>query len=66
MLAIDVGTGGYLAQVGHRMRSACLEEGVLLRPLGNVLYALPPLRTSDESLERIVSAMRAAVLAAGS
>jgi adenosylmethionine---8-amino-7-oxononanoate aminotransferase len=65
MLALDVGTGGYLSEVVHRMRAACLEEGVLLRPLGNVLYALPPLRTSDESLERIVSAMRAAVQAAG-
>ena len=66
LLALDVGTGGYLAEVGSRMRAACVEKGVLLRPLGNVLYALPPLCTSDESLARIVDAMRAAVLAAKS
>ncbi|MBO0697039.1 MAG: adenosylmethionine--8-amino-7-oxononanoate transaminase [Zavarzinella sp.] len=64
VLALDVGSGGYLADVGRRMRAACLDHGVLLRPLGNVLYALPPLRTSDASLDRIVTAMRAAILAA--
>ena len=63
MLAIDAGTGGYLAEVGRRMRAACVERGVLLRPLGNVLYALPPLCTSDDSLGRIVEAMRAAAVA---
>lgn len=61
MLAIDVGTGGYLAEVGRRMRAVAVEAGVLLRPLGNVLYALPPLCTCDESLARIVEAMRAAI-----
>ena len=62
---MDVGSGGYLADVGRRMRAACIDRGVLLRPLGNVLYAMPPLCTSDESLDRIVAAMRAAILAAG-
>jgi adenosylmethionine-8-amino-7-oxononanoate aminotransferase len=42
------------------MRRTCLEHGVLLRPLGNVLYALPPLCTSDESLARIAGALTAA------
>ena len=53
--------GGYLAAVGRRMRQRCLEDGVFLRPLGNVLYALPPLRASEASLERIAVALRAAV-----
>jgi adenosylmethionine-8-amino-7-oxononanoate aminotransferase len=67
ILALDVGErAGYLADVAPRMRAVCLERNVLLRPLGNVLYALPPLCTSDESLARIAEAMRAAVLAAGS
>ena len=30
---------------------------MLLRPLGNVLYTLPPYCTSRESLERIAAAM---------
>ena len=42
--------GGYLADVGAALRRACLERGVLLRPLGNVLYAMPPLCTSTDSL----------------
>ncbi|QVL32614.1 adenosylmethionine--8-amino-7-oxononanoate transaminase [Telmatocola sphagniphila] len=45
--------GGYLAEVGRKLRQICLEEGVLLRPLGNVLYALPPYCTSEDSLARI-------------
>ena len=50
--------GGYLADVGQRMRRACLEDGVLLRPLGSVLYAMPPLLTSRESLEQIAFTMK--------
>jgi adenosylmethionine-8-amino-7-oxononanoate aminotransferase len=58
--------GGYLATIGDAMRQRALERGVFLRPLGNVLYAMPPLCTSDESLARIADAMRAAVLLHGS
>ncbi|QDU21100.1 adenosylmethionine--8-amino-7-oxononanoate transaminase [Urbifossiella limnaea] len=57
--------GGYLADVGRAMRLAALERGVLLRPLGNVLYALPPLCTSDDSLARIADAMVHAVRSCG-
>ncbi|MFO0804259.1 MAG: adenosylmethionine--8-amino-7-oxononanoate transaminase [Gemmataceae bacterium] len=56
--------GGYLAEAGTAMRRAALEEGVLLRPLGNVLYAMPPFCTSNESLERISVAMERAVAVA--
>jgi len=67
ILALDVGApDGYLAEVAPRMRVACLKKDVLLRPLGDVLYALPPLGTSDDSLAQIVDAMRAAIVAAGS
>jgi adenosylmethionine-8-amino-7-oxononanoate aminotransferase len=53
--------GGYLAEAGAKMREICLEHGVLLRPLGSVIYALPPFCTSDDSLQRIADAMSAAV-----
>jgi adenosylmethionine-8-amino-7-oxononanoate aminotransferase len=60
--AIELDTpGGYLSEVGARMRRTCREHGVLLRPLGNVLYALPPLCTSRESLEQIAAAMSNAI-----
>ncbi len=35
-------TGGYLDQLGPRLTAAFLERGLLLRPLGNVLYVMPP------------------------
>jgi adenosylmethionine-8-amino-7-oxononanoate aminotransferase len=59
-IELDV-SGGYLADVGRHLRRSCLEDGVLLRPLGSVLYAMPPLCTSQESRERIARAMLRAV-----
>jgi adenosylmethionine-8-amino-7-oxononanoate aminotransferase len=57
--------GGYLADVGPRMRKRALEGGVLLRPLGSVLYAMPPFCTADASLRQIASAMIEAVESLG-
>ena len=34
--------GGYLDQVGPRLASAFLEKGLLIRPLGNLVYFMPP------------------------
>ena len=50
--------GGYLAEIGPAIRQKALELGVLLRPLGNVVYAMPPLCTSDESLASIADAIK--------
>jgi adenosylmethionine-8-amino-7-oxononanoate aminotransferase len=33
---------GYLDDIGPRLTRAFLERGLLLRPLGNVLYLMPP------------------------
>jgi adenosylmethionine-8-amino-7-oxononanoate aminotransferase len=55
--------GGYLADAGRKMRLKAHEMDVLLRPLGSVLYAMPPFCTSPSSLERIAEAMHAAVKA---
>ncbi|MBA4066647.1 MAG: adenosylmethionine--8-amino-7-oxononanoate transaminase [Isosphaera sp.] len=57
--------GGYLAAVGPRVRQLAVDRGVLLRPLGSVVYALPPLCTSDASLDRILDAITAACGAVG-
>lgn len=63
LVAMEVeAQGGYLADVAHRLRRHCLDQGVLLRPLGNVLYALPPFCTSSASLERIARAIAGAVV----
>lgn len=50
--------GGYLADMAPRLRKAAIERGVLLRPLGNVLYAMPPACTSEEESVKIAQAMR--------
>ncbi|HZF10976.1 MAG TPA: adenosylmethionine--8-amino-7-oxononanoate transaminase [Thermoanaerobaculia bacterium] len=40
--------GGYLDAQGPRLAAEALARGVLLRPLGNILYILPPLVITDE------------------
>jgi adenosylmethionine-8-amino-7-oxononanoate aminotransferase len=40
-------SGGYLDQVGPTLAAAFLERGLLLRPLGNVLYFMPPYVISE-------------------
>jgi adenosylmethionine-8-amino-7-oxononanoate aminotransferase len=43
------GVGGYLDRLGPYLAAAFLERGLLLRPLGNVLYFMPPyVITPDE------------------
>jgi adenosylmethionine-8-amino-7-oxononanoate aminotransferase len=60
--AVEVNApGGYLATVSRHLRCRCLEHGVLVRPLGSVLYAMPPFCTSEGSLERVAYAFTQAV-----
>jgi len=51
----------YLGAIAPVLREEALRHDVFLRPLGNVLYAMPPYCASRESLERIATAMQAAV-----
>jgi len=63
MVAFDL-TGedsGYLSARGPKLRGVAREKGALLRPLGNVVYALPPACTSEEECATISSAMLAMV-----
>ena len=58
---LDLGPQSYLNPVGKELQRLCLEQGVYLRPLGNVVYLLPPLRINDSQLERCYAAIEAAV-----
>ena len=51
------GDSGYLAGDPATLRRRAVELGVLLRPLGNVLYAMPPACTTDQEADRIAAAM---------
>jgi adenosylmethionine-8-amino-7-oxononanoate aminotransferase len=43
--------GGYLDGIGPRLSAAFLDRGLLLRPLGNVLYFMPPYVITDDEAE---------------
>lgn len=47
------GSGGYFAAAKKDLTQEAIKHGVLLRPLGSVLYAMPPLSTTNEQLEKI-------------
>jgi adenosylmethionine---8-amino-7-oxononanoate aminotransferase len=49
------GAVGYLDQIGPRLSSAFLERGLLLRPLGNVLYFMPPYVITDDEVDWVIS-----------
>ncbi|HVI58181.1 MAG TPA: adenosylmethionine--8-amino-7-oxononanoate transaminase [Luteimonas sp.] len=51
-------------RVGLRAYRAALERGVLLRPLGDVLYWMPPYCIDDEQLTLLAGTTRAAIDAA--
>ena len=63
--AIDlrVAQPSYLHQAGQQIQRACMEEGVFVRPLGHVLYLLPPLSMNDTQLEQCYGALGKAVQA---
>lgn len=50
--ALEIGGGdeGYLSPIGPRLAEFALERGVLLRPLGNVVYLMPPYAATAEDL----------------
>lgn len=47
------GTPGYLSEIGRELSAFAIESGVLLRPLGNVAYVLPPYCISGDELSRV-------------
>lgn len=49
---------GYLSEIGRELASFAIGEGVLLRPLGNVAYCLPPYCTSNDEIARVYSTLQ--------
>jgi len=46
--------GGYLDDLGPRLTQAFLDRNILLRPLGNVLYFMPPYVLTDDEFALLV------------
>jgi adenosylmethionine---8-amino-7-oxononanoate aminotransferase len=52
---------GYLSTMRDRLYAFFIDRGVLLRPLGNVLYVLPPYVISPADLQRIYDVIGEAI-----
>ncbi|MBX3315189.1 MAG: adenosylmethionine--8-amino-7-oxononanoate transaminase [Actinobacteria bacterium] len=46
---------------GRRVSAGCVDRGVLIRPLGDVVVLMPPLTTTAEEIDRIVDALVASI-----
>ena len=56
---IEGGAASYLSAIAPRLMGFCRERGVLLRPLGNTVYVMPPYCIDDADLETIYEAVEA-------
>src|SRR5208282_1682327 len=52
---------GYLSSLRPKLYGFFLEHGVLLRPLGNVVYVLPPYVIAPEELHRVYDVIQEAI-----
>jgi len=49
---------GYLADIGPRLGAAFLERDLLLRPLGNIVYFMPPYAITEIQTEWALEQIR--------
>ena len=47
---VKTDSSGYGAAVGATLKAMLMEQGLLLRPLGNVVYLIPPYCIADQEL----------------
>ena len=55
---VTSGAQGYLNPAGKVLRGLVRDKGVLIRPLGDVVYLLPPLCISDAQLDQCYAALQ--------
>ncbi|MBF8962793.1 adenosylmethionine--8-amino-7-oxononanoate transaminase [Pontibacter sp. FD36] len=55
ILAVEFEADGtsYFNKLGDTLYSFALEQGVILRPLGNIIYVIPPYCITDEQLDQV-------------
>ena len=56
-LDLDVPDPGYLAGLGPKLTAFFLERGLLLRPLGNTIYVMPPYCVTADDLDLVYDAI---------
>ncbi|MEH2510441.1 adenosylmethionine-8-amino-7-oxononanoate aminotransferase [Nitrobacteraceae bacterium AZCC 1564] len=57
-LDIVAGDAGYMADIGPRLYRGFLDRGLLVRPLGNTVYIMPPYCSTADELDRVYDAIR--------
>jgi adenosylmethionine-8-amino-7-oxononanoate aminotransferase len=53
---------GYLQHKGSSIAARLLEQGIFIRPLGNVIYLMPPYCITREELEGVYAALKTAIM----
>lgn len=61
----DRGESGYLSDIAPRLRQHCLDKDVLLRPLGNTVYLMPPYCIEEAQLAHIGNVLTDGIAAIG-
>jgi adenosylmethionine---8-amino-7-oxononanoate aminotransferase len=59
-MELKASDAGYLSKLGPKLQSHFRDAGVLLRPLGNTIYVLPPYCVTTDDLEAIYDAIETA------
>ncbi len=60
ILSVEINTGqeaSYEHDIKHFLYDFFIKKGILLRPLGNIIYVFPPYIITDQELEKIYSAI---------
>jgi adenosylmethionine---8-amino-7-oxononanoate aminotransferase len=64
-LDLAAAPGGYLSQVATELKPFFLARGILLRPLGNTIYVMPPYCITRDDLSAVYDAIAASADAFG-
>ena len=56
-LELEARDGGYLAGIGPKLQAFFNGRNLLLRPLGNTIYVMPPYCVTTEDLDEIYGAI---------
>jgi adenosylmethionine-8-amino-7-oxononanoate aminotransferase len=59
IFAFELDNAAHAAAIRKKM----LEAGVLIRPLGNTIYLMPPLNTPENLLEQTIGLLKATMIA---
>lgn len=62
IVAADLSNPNNIPRLGYQLYQKAIKQGVLLRPLGNTIYWLPPLNTAEMVLTELKSITQAVLL----